>query len=554
LENLVTSPGWATYLRVSDEDKQTPERSFAMQRQRIKDQLLISSQLPFHKEYRDLLSGTTTNRADYQQMLSDAQSGKFTHLGMYRADRFGRNTLEGLHAATMLISLGVKLRVASSPSLRPEEPDGFFMFQIQMGLAQREVDVLAQRTQDGIEAKFRSGGWPNMAPEGYLNKERQVGSNKYERWVEADPDYVRQLREAWDMLLTSRYTLAQICEELNRRGYTRSNGRPWAWNDPKTNKRKTASNRLHGIFHKPFYAGWVVTERFNIKLGEVRGNWQPIVKTDEFERGKAILLEHGNNKSRFKRKHYLLRNLLWVEVREKKYKMYGSTPSGRSQSYSYYITHAKPGGKSVRLKTQVIDEKIPVWLGGITIKPDVVPEIREIYQAQIKHTTQDDREETIDKLKRKLSALKSEEARLGRLFMAGKINDDTYDQLRSEWHEKTLSLQVKIEEIEFDATQYLDDLEIALVLMEHLSSLYVRLEEKQKTNLLQIITKKVIIDCDGEIISHELNSPFEYLFTLAASFLGNCREGGGSEQIRDRLLTKKRLMPFFCLRVCGANS
>lgn len=28
------TPGWAIYLRVSDEDKQTPERSFAMQRQR----------------------------------------------------------------------------------------------------------------------------------------------------------------------------------------------------------------------------------------------------------------------------------------------------------------------------------------------------------------------------------------------------------------------------------------------------------------------------------------------------------------------------------------
>jgi len=267
----------------------------------------------------------------------------------------------------------------------------------------------------------------------------------------------------------------------------------------------------------------------------VRGKWQRIVSTDEFERGKAVLLEHGNNKSRFKRKHYLLRNLLWVEVEQKQFKMYGSTPSGRSKSYSYYITHAKPNGNSIRLNTNVIDEQIPDWIGNIAINPDVVPEIREIYQTQIKRTTQDDREETIEKLKRKLVALKKEEARLGRLFMAGKINDDTYDQLRSEWHEKTLSLQVKIEEIEFDASQYLDDLEVALVLMEYLSSLYVRLDEKQKTNLLQIITKKIIIDCEGEIISHELNSPFEYLSTLATSIFGNGREGGGSEQIRDRL-------------------
>jgi hypothetical protein len=55
---------------------------------------------------------------------------------LYRAERFGRYTVEGLQSATRLISLGTKIRVAHMPTLRPEEPDGFFMFLIQMGLAQ----------------------------------------------------------------------------------------------------------------------------------------------------------------------------------------------------------------------------------------------------------------------------------------------------------------------------------------------------------------------------------------------------------------------------------
>lgn len=185
----LNSPGWATYLRVSDEDKQTPERSFAMQRQRIQEQLLTPSELPLKREYRDMLTGTSPNRADYQQMLADAQAGLFSHLGLYRADRFGRNTVEGLQAATRLISFGIKIRVAHMPSLMPETPDGFFMFLIQMGMAQREVDVLKQRTSDGMEAKLRAGGWPQKAPDGYLNKERLVSSNKYDRWVELDPSY-----------------------------------------------------------------------------------------------------------------------------------------------------------------------------------------------------------------------------------------------------------------------------------------------------------------------------------------------------------------------------
>ena len=67
----VNSPGWATYLRVSDEDKQTPERSFAMQRQRIQEQLLNTSKVPFSREHTDLLSGTNPNGKDYQKMLAE---------------------------------------------------------------------------------------------------------------------------------------------------------------------------------------------------------------------------------------------------------------------------------------------------------------------------------------------------------------------------------------------------------------------------------------------------------------------------------------------------
>ncbi len=526
------TPGWATYLRVSDEDKQTPERSFAMQRQRIQENLLSPSNAPFSREYTDLLSGTNPNRKDYQQMLADAEKGKFSHIGLYRADRFGRNTIEGLQAATKLISLGIKIRVANMPSLRPEEPDGFFMFLLQMGLAQREVDVLAQRTTDGIEAKLRGGGWPAKAPEGYVNKERLVSSNKYERWVEVDYENIKPIREAWDMLLTGHYTLDQICVELANRGYTRSSGRPWAWHDPKSGKLHTFKNRLHDIFHNPFYAGWVVSEKFDIKLGEVQGEWEPVVTTKEFERGTEILLKHGDNRSRFKRKHYLLRNILWVEVGEQEYKMFGSSPSGRSQSYSYYITHAKINGQKLHLPVEKVEEQIPAWLDGITINPKLVPEIRDIYESQIKKVTYDDKASMLKQLKNKLSALKEEETRLGRLLISEKISEDAYDKLRLEWHEKTLSVQLKIQELEFDASRSLDDLEVALALLATASALFDRLEAKQKTLLLQIIVKRFIISKTGEIISYELHSPFDYLSTLASRFDLKSREGCGSEQVR----------------------
>ena len=195
MNERINSPGWATYLRVSDEDKQTPERSFAMQRQRIQEQSVGSVRFTIQGEYYDILTGIAPNREDYQRLLADAEAGQFSHLGLYRADRFWQDTVEGLQAATRLIGFGIKIRVAHMPSLRPEEPDGFFMFLIQMGLAQREVDVLTSAHSRWHGSQASSGGWAQKAPEGYVNKERLVRSNKYDRWVELDPIYSHVMRE-----------------------------------------------------------------------------------------------------------------------------------------------------------------------------------------------------------------------------------------------------------------------------------------------------------------------------------------------------------------------
>lgn len=406
------------------------------------------------------------------------------------------------------------------------------MFLLQMGLAQREVDVLAQRTADGIEAKLRSGGWPAKAPEGYVNKERLVSSNKYDRWVEIDPVYSVPLKQAWELLLTDRNTLDEICEELTQQGYTRSSGRPWAWNDLRSGLRMNSRNRLHEIFHNPFYAGWVVSDKFGIQKGEVKGNWEPLVTLEKFERGIEIMLKNGRNKSRFKKHAYLLRNILWVSVGDREYRMYGSTPSGRSQSYSYYITHVPVDGQNLHIHTSDVDKNIPAWLARIAVSPELVPSIRQIYQSQIKQITQGDKVEMLFQLKQKLDALREEEARLGRLFISGKITEQTYDQLRTEWQEKSINLQVKIKELEFDASRFLDDLELALALMANLSPLFNRLEEKQKQILLQTIFKRIIINTQGEIIYCDLHSPFAYLSALTSNCAPNSEEECGSEQVR----------------------
>ena len=59
---------------------------------------LEQSELPIVDEYIDNFSGRYANREDYQQMLTDARSGKFSHVAVENAERFGRNDAEATYS------------------------------------------------------------------------------------------------------------------------------------------------------------------------------------------------------------------------------------------------------------------------------------------------------------------------------------------------------------------------------------------------------------------------------------------------------------------------
>ena len=209
--------------------------------------------------------------------------------------------------------------------------------------------------------------------------------------------------------------------------------------------------------------------------------------------------------------------------------MYGSTPSGRSRSYAYYITHNTPNGKKIHIPCEVVDRQIEGWLDGIAIDSELLPEIRQIYQMQITKAKQVERDEKLAKLKREVSRFKEEEARLGRLFITGKLSEDTYGRLRSEWQEKKHNAERYLAELEKETSLCLDDLDVALLLMIKLKDLYTRLKEEERTKLLQVFVKQIIVSPQGEIIDYELNSPFVYLRSLVEGL--QIQHNSGSEQV-----------------------
>jgi len=264
-KRLPPKPGWAVYLRTSSEEAQNPENSQRRQRHAIEHSLFVRSPLAVFNEYIDNLSGRyADNRPDYQRMLEDARAGRFSHVAVENAERFGRNDTEALVAIDELHNLGIAVRFADYPDLDPIDPDDRILVSLSFTLARRESIKLGQRVTGGLHAKLRTGGFVGMPPDGYINMEERTDvesklqNGKYTRWVEQDPERCKIWRLAWNLLLEDRHTLEEICEELHSRGYHYRSGR--AFVEVRTKgRRKANTNTLSSIFHNWFYAGWVVT-------------------------------------------------------------------------------------------------------------------------------------------------------------------------------------------------------------------------------------------------------------------------------------------------------
>jgi len=68
---------------------------------------------------------------------------------------------------------------------------------------------------------------------------------------------------------------------------------------------------------------------------------------------------------------------------------------------------------------------------------------------------------------------------------------------------------------------------------------YFWLEEKQKSTLLQILFKRIVVNSQGKVIDYDLNSPFVYLRSLADGFSPPPDPKNGSVQIREGAYAKR---------------
>lgn len=167
-------------------------------------------------EYIDrALTGTSDNRASFQQMIADSKKADWKYVIVYKLDRFARNRYDSANYKYQLKQNGVK--VISAMECISDTPEGVILESVIEGYAEYYSLNLSQNVLRGFRESISKGQHlGGVAPFGY----RFTADKK----VEVDEHEAMILRFFFNELAQGR-AFKDVCQDANARGWRTRNGK-----------------------------------------------------------------------------------------------------------------------------------------------------------------------------------------------------------------------------------------------------------------------------------------------------------------------------------------
>jgi len=203
------------YIRVSKEDKAKDGISLDVQKSKIEAYCELKD-LDLIEIFADAgISAKNLKRPGVQKVLRLARKKKIDAVVVYRLDRIFRSTVDALETTKSFDKWGVSFH-SIEETLDTQSAMGRFFFTLTAALAEMERRIIGERTKAALSYKRKKnektgGDVPfgyDLAPGGLLIK--NTDEQKVIRWI-------RRLNK-------SRYSLRQICRELEKAGYKTKRG------------------------------------------------------------------------------------------------------------------------------------------------------------------------------------------------------------------------------------------------------------------------------------------------------------------------------------------
>ncbi|MDD2354333.1 MAG: recombinase family protein, partial [Patescibacteria group bacterium] len=262
---------YALYCRKSTEDSSRQILSLdSQEKEMIK--LAETLELDIAYTFRESKSAKKPdNRPQFSELINLIKRGKIQGVICWKIDRLSRNPIDSATIQWLLQQNNLKIIQTMERQYLPG--DNALLFNVESGMANQYILDLSKNVKRGIRAKLEKGGWPNLAPIGYLNKDGKIIIDK------ARGKYIIKI---FEMYKTGKYSVKEIAEILFKEGFRSRAG------------KKYHKSKIHKMLSESFYCG--IME----KDGQLyEGKHEPLISKKLFDEVQKML----NKKAHIKKQN-----------------------------------------------------------------------------------------------------------------------------------------------------------------------------------------------------------------------------------------------------------
>jgi DNA invertase Pin-like site-specific DNA recombinase len=159
----------AIYARVSTDEQNADKQEF------ICNEYCKRNDMEIYKVYKDVISGTTSSRPNFNKMLEDMRDYKFNCIIVTKLDRLGRSLQHLLSLFNEFQSKGIDF-IAITQNIDTTSATGKLQLHILAAFAEFERNLISERTKEGLR---RAIGVGKRGKDKNPRKRRGVSKNSY---------------------------------------------------------------------------------------------------------------------------------------------------------------------------------------------------------------------------------------------------------------------------------------------------------------------------------------------------------------------------------------
>jgi len=258
------------YTRKSTDDKDRQVRSISDQLAELKS-LALKEKIDVVDVFVEKQTAKIPGRPVFNEMMLRMEAGEASGILAWHPDRLARNSVDG-GKIIYLVDTGVISEMKFPTFWFDPTPQGKFMLSIAFSQSKYYVDNLSENIKRGHRNKVKDGIWPQMAPLGYVNKNRVIVP---------DENIAPLIKKTFEAYSTGNFTLRQLRDKFNELGLKRKSG------------KELAVSNYQKLLKNPIYTGLML---YNGEIHE--GKHEPIITKKLFDTVQEVMMRKSKPHSK----------------------------------------------------------------------------------------------------------------------------------------------------------------------------------------------------------------------------------------------------------------